>query len=671
MERDIRNILTRSRPFWPADYGNYGPLLIRLAWHAAGSYRTYDGRGGADGGRMRFEPERSWEDNTNLDKARRLLEPIKKKYGYPLSWGDLIILAGNVAIKEMGGPVLGFCGGRVDDKDGNASILLGPTEEQERFFPCPEGTLCKEPLGSSVKGLIYVNPVGPLGKPDPIHSAKDITDVFGRMAMNDSETVALIAGGHEFGKSHGACPSGAGDPPNENEMNPWEGKCGYHDMKGKGPNTFTSGLELVWTSNPIKWEYEYIDNLLKYEAQWKKYIGPGGSGKWQWKIQGFYSKVPSAPNVDGSGRQDIGMLTSDVALLRCPKYFEILKNFHNCKSCLDKAFMHAWYKLTTRDMGPRSRCINDNAPPAQPWQLPLPEAPKNIHINYERIKNRINEIMNEDPKMRGKFARLSWQCSSNFRSTDYFGGCNGARIRLKPQKDWSVNENLEIAFEKLSLIKSSSESNLSWSDLIILAGNVAIEYYFERNLSFCPGRTDAKEGGGGPDYLKPKIGDAYDKASLDKLKDAIETSGLTKPEFTALYGGGYHIGDTEDCNGLFCNRRAFVKDKVLVPLKGSSRSFHHRKTPLNKFFKDLFENQWEPMAVLSVYNIKGITIFKAKGNEDYMLPQDLFFRDDPELSSVSKDFARDQRLFEDTFLKAWTKLANIDRFKGPMANECD
>jgi len=674
VEMDIKNLLTskQQETFWPADYGNYGPLIIRLAWHASGSYRTFDGRGGADGGRQFFEPERSWEDNTNLDKARTLLKHIKDKHN-GLSWADLIVLAGNVAIKEMGAPILGFCGGRTDDTNGDASLLLGPSKEQELLFPCPNKTLCKEPLGSSVIELIYVNPVGPLGDPNPIESAKDIRDVFGRMDMDDTETVALIAGGHEFGKTHGACSKkhAQGEPPKKNPNNPkkwWVGKCGSGGMKGKGVNTFTSGLEFPWTSNPISWDYEYASNLFKYKDSWKKEESPGGPSRYQWSCP----NCRHAPRAIGNGTQKIGMLTTDIALLLDPKYRKILKNFHDCPSCLDEAFKNAWYKLTTRDMGPQSRCINKDAPPPQPWQHPLPKPCK--LDNYAMVKKEIEEMIQSDSKMSGRFARLSFQCSSTFRSTDYLGGCNGARIRLEPQKDWPVNENLEMTLEKLQPIKITFGEDLSWADLIILAGNVAVEQHFGVKFAeeeFCPGRSDAMEGEGGPDYIKPKIGNAYDETNALLLNDVITTSGLTKREFTALYGGGYVIGEAEDCNGLFCLRRSFVKDKVLVPKnKPISGAYRQAKIAQNTFFKLLStEKNWVEMETQSIYDIRGITIYKAKGKEEYMLPQDFVFRDDLELKKFSKEFENND-VFIKAFKKAWVKLANIDRFDGPTGNAC-
>lgn len=349
VKKDIVAMLTVSQSFWPADFGNYGPFLIRQAWHCSGSYRRSDGRGGCDGGRQRFEPELSWADNTNLDKAKTLLWPIKDKYGAALSWGDLMILAGDTAIESMGGPWFGFCGGRIDDADGSASTLLGPTKEQQELDPCPVNGQCKSPLGTTTVGLIYVNPEGPMGVPDPIGSAGDVRDTFARMGMDDRETVALIGGGHTFGKAHGACKLGPGPSPAEDPANPWPGLCAN--------GTFTSGFEGAWSSTPTQWSNNYFTELVNNE--WENFIGPGGH--YQWRIMGN----PSSK---------LMMLTSDMSLLNDPlmKYQPIVTEFAQNVTAFAQAFGAAWYKLTTRDMGPVTRCLGKYVPPAQPFQNPLP-----------------------------------------------------------------------------------------------------------------------------------------------------------------------------------------------------------------------------------------------------------------------------------------------------------
>lgn len=360
VQEDLRQLFTRSQKEWPADYGHYGPFFIRLAWHCSGSYRDSDGRGGCSGGRQRFDPERSWQDNTNLDKARALLQPIKDKYGLGLSYGDLFVMAGTTAIQAMGGPTVGVCVGRVDDDDGSRSLDLGPSEEQEEFAPCAVNGNCTGDtlLGATTVGLIYVNPEGPMGVPEPAPSALEVRDTFGRMGMNDEETVALIGGGHAFGKAHGACTAGAGIPPNEAEAAgepAWKGLCGSGTNQGIGSNSFTSGFEGSWTQNPTKWDNEYFHNLLHYD--WEVWMGPGGHNQWRVSNSGWETSptAPGAfcPNSDKRCTEDIMMLTSDISLLHDPenKYQAIVKKFAEDKHALDTAFSNAWHKLTTRPFG--------------------------------------------------------------------------------------------------------------------------------------------------------------------------------------------------------------------------------------------------------------------------------------------------------------------------------
>jgi len=389
VKADIKELLTSSQEFWPADYGHYGPFFVRLAWHCAGSYRTSDGRGGCEGGHQRFEPERSWADNTNLDKARALLVPIKVKHGLGLSWGDLIILAGTTAIEAMGGPVLGFCAGRVDSVDGAESQELGPSPVQEQLYPCTVNGNCTKPLGSTTVGLIYLNPEGPMGQPIPEGSARNIRDAFGRMAMNDSETVSLIGGGHAFGKTHGACPAGAGPSPKEDPSNPWPGKCGT----GRGKDAFTSGFEFKWTPEPTKWDNVYFKQLLN--NQWEKYIGPGGH--WQWRVK----------NASGV-LKEVGMLTSDVSLMHDPEgeYQKLVELFANDQAAFENAFAHSWYKLVTRDMGPVTRCVGKDVPPPQPFQYPLPPPPEKL-ADFGAVKTEIKKVVGSpgQPSYGGLFVR--------------------------------------------------------------------------------------------------------------------------------------------------------------------------------------------------------------------------------------------------------------------------
>ncbi|CAM9479910.1 unnamed protein product, partial [Ectocarpus sp. 8 AP-2014] len=435
LQEDITAMFTNSMDFWPADFGNYAPLMIRLAWHCNGNYRQSDGRGGCDGGRIRFNPERSWADNTNLDKALTLLQPIKLKYGDAVSWGDLITLTGNEAIRTMGGPVLGFCAGRLDDANGVDSLALGPSDEQEAVAPCAVNGTCEAPIGTSTVGLIYVNPEGPSGVPDPAGSAESIRDVFGRMGMNDSETVALIGGGHAFGKFHGACDTGPGADPIDAPEAPWPGTCGDVDSAtfGRAENTFTSGFEGQWTVEPLVWDNQYFKDLLEYD--WVMTESPADLVQWFPVLkQGATETEDEIP--------DIIMLTSDVALLFDPEYLALCELFASDQAYLDTAFAAAWYKLTSRDMGQFQRCVGTDVAPPQDFQLPLPEAPTDLP-DTDGAKSAIMSILSSDPSYPALFVTLAWQCASTHRSTDFLGGCNGARIRFSPEKDWAGNQGLD------------------------------------------------------------------------------------------------------------------------------------------------------------------------------------------------------------------------------------
>jgi len=597
VKADIIKVLTDSKEFWPADYGNYGPLFIRLAWHVSGSYRVSDGRGGAEGGRQRFDPERSWDDNTNLDKARRLLWPIKKKYGIGLSWGDLFVLAGTTSIESMGGPVLGFCGGRVDDNDGAASMELGPTEEQVAVAPCAVNGDCKAPLGASTMSLIYVNPEGPMGKPIPEESAPQVRDTFARMSMNDTETVALIGGGHAFGKTHGACPDGPGTKPMDDPANPWAGKCGT----GKGADAFTSGFEGPWSSTPTKWTKKYFEYLD--EKEWEVVTGPGGHN--QWKVIGG---GPSAPGAQG-GEQEVMMLTSDISLLHDEKYRPIVATYAKDQSAIDHAFAHAWYKLTTRDMGPYERCVGPDVPPPQPWQFPLPAAPSKL-ADFDAVREKLASLASNFDTFGPLMTKLAYQSCSTYRATDKRGGCNGARIRFSPEKDWSNNAGLDKALKMLEPVKDAFGKGLSWADLIVLAGYVALESAGGKPMKFCGGRTDATDGSGsvGLELTYPKGTD-----TLAALRDTKKIMGLSSREMVALTGGREAVLSTS-------------------PAKVS--------------------NQWLKMKLES------------------WIPNELILRD-AEFIGIAQEFASDNEVFLEEFASAWRKLANADRWAGPGSNACE
>mmetsp|Transcript_66568 Transcript_66568/g.192200 ORF Transcript_66568/g.192200 Transcript_66568/m.192200 type:complete len:711 (-) Transcript_66568:158-2290(-) len=638
VKADLKALFVSSQDLWPADGNHYGPLFVRLAWHCAGSYRTSDGRGGCEGGRQRFEPERSWADNTNLDKARALLVPIKVKYGLGLSWGDLIILAGTTAIEAMGGPVLGFCAGRVDDDSGAESEPLGPSPVQEELYPCPVNGTCEMPLGSTTVGLIYLNPEGPMGQPIPEGSAKNIRDAFGRMAMNDSETVALIGGGHAFGKAHGACPDGPGPAPREDPLNPWPGKCG----SGKGGDAFTSGFELQWTANPATWDNDYFKALANNE--WEKHQGPGGH--WQWRIK----------NATGEAAK-LGMLTSDVSLTYDPEYKKLVQAWSEDQASFDDAFAHVWYKLVTRDMGPVTRCVGKDVPPPQPFQYPLPP-PAAVLADFDKVKADITQVLRTsaevlpadqydgEPYYGALFVRLAWRCASTFRETDWLGGCNGARLRFAPEKKWPANADLDRTLQVLKPIKDKFGDGLSWADLIVLAGNAAIEDAGGRPLHFCGGRSDAVDGAGS-EFLSPTVESPRD---ADAFKNAMRVMGLTVQDAAVLIGGGHSLGK------MHASRSGFEGSWTANPTKLD-----------NSYFKNLVLEQWEEHEVAGT----GKKQYKAKGKELYMLTSDVLMRADPEYSVVVQDYASDNDRFLDDFAAAWTRLMNADRFDGPAGNVCD
>ncbi|KAI9921555.1 hypothetical protein PsorP6_000365 [Peronosclerospora sorghi] len=624
VKQDLEKLMTDSQEFWPADYGHYGGLFIRLAWHCNGSYRRADGRGGCDGGRIRFNPEHSWADNTNLDKALRLLNPIKTKYGDALSWGDLIVLSGNVAIKSMSGPVLGFRGGRRDDVDGTSSLQLGPTPEQQSVAPCAVNGQCKEPLGTTTLGLMYVNPEGPMGKPDPAASALEIRDTFSRLGMNDRETVALIGGGHTFGKAHGACSTGAGPSPLEDPVNPWPGTCGEGKMKGKGINTFTSGFEGAWTFHPTMWSNGFFRGLMYFH--WEKFIGPGGLVQWR--------PVPDTI-------PPVRMLTADMALLYDSSYHKIALEFAANQTALDDAFSHAWYKLVTRDMGPVARCRGNDIPPAQPFQYPLPPSPETLP-DFNAVRADIRELLKKsvnglqsDVNCDGMsyngalFVHAAWQCASTFRITDYTGGCNGAKIRFSPQKDWHVNTGVDKIIAALETVKVKY-TTLSTADLIVLAGQVALEDASDLSIDFVGGRTDATNGNG-DEILAPQ---EYYSSTLIAVLDNINILGVSQEEAVALAG----------------RPRSPAQQEVL----GYSGSYSNKSITLsNEYFKVLLN---ETLIESSPNE------FKADGKDIYMLSTDLVLLDAPELKKVVEHFAADENAFKKVFGLAWAKVMTADHF---------
>jgi catalase-peroxidase len=556
VKADIEDVLTTSQEWWPADYGHYGPLMIRMAWHSAGTYRVSDGRGGAAEGAQRLAPLNSWPDNANLDKARRLLWPVKQKYGKNLSWADLMILTGNVALESMGFETYGFAGGREDAFKPDEGVDWGPEAELDTNERFDEPGGIQKGLGASVMGLIYVNPEGPDGQPDPEASAKNIRQTFSRMAMNDEETVALIAGGHTFGKVHGA------DDPDEHvgaepEAAPiedqgfgWESDHG----EGKAGDTITSGIEGPWTQAPTQWDMDYLDNLLDYE--WEPEKGPGGAWQWTPTDESLHGSAEPAHGEDGTTPM---MLTTDVALKQDPDYREVVERFQENPMAFGISFAKAWYKLTHRDMGPPERFLGPEVPDEEMlWQDPLPDA------DYEQVGDaevaELKAELRESDLSVSQLAKTAWASASTYRDSDKRGGANGARIRLRPQRDWEANEPAELATVLDTLEAIQAEFNdareddvrVSLADLIVLGGNVAVEQAAERagydvEVPFEPGRVDATQEETDVESfeaLEPESdgfrnyhADTADRPADAALVDKADLLDLTPDEMTALVGG--------------------------------------------------------------------------------------------------------------------------------------
>jgi len=656
---DLKSLFHNSQEWWPADYGNYGPFFIRLAWHCSGSYRGSDGRGGCDGGRQRFDPEQSWDDNTNLDKARQLLWPIKEKYGLGLSWGDLFILAGTTAIEDMGGPVIGFCAGRRDDPDGTNSLPLGPSPEQEALAPCETNGQCEPPLGTTTVGLIYVNPEGPMGQPIPEQSAPQIRDTFKRMGMNDSETVALIGGGHAFGKAHGACPDGAGPSPGEDPENPWPGNCGT----GKGADTFTSGFEGPWTSNPTSWDNSYFKYLVEFD--WQKEVGPGGHYQW-------------APHGDNAP-EGVMMLTSDVSLLYDDTYREIVQQYAADQALLDSQFSHAWYKLTTRDMGPVTRYVGSAVPPAQPFQYPLPDPlPEDQLADFDKVRSVLGYLIHSpQPNVLRfddyagasygpLFVRLAWQCANTFRTTDYMGGCNGARIRMSPQREWPANVMLDKALQLLKPVKESFGEGLSWADLIVLAGTVSLEDAAAQALSaagfkedrlmipFTGGRVDApmeeSETNPTPAYLESRLQGGSDSDTIDIMTDVMTVLGLTTREAVALVGGGHSLGQ------MHKDRSGFQDGSWTEQPAFLNTEWFHNVLNLN------YTSIGDSSKGTQEYVAQKTTAVTGESAQLYMLKTDMIIKFHPEYKAIAQQYAENSESFYTDFVQAWVKVMNADLF---------
>ena len=642
LKQDLNDLMTDSQDWWPADYGHYGPFFIRLTWHAAGTYRTGDGRGGGGTGAQRFAPLNSWPDNGNLDKARRLLWPIKQKYGKQISWADLLILSGNVAIESMGGKTFGFGGGRADIWAPEEDINWGAEKEwltNERYTG--ERDLAN-PLGAVQMGLIYVNPQGPDGNPDPKASAIDIRETFGRMAMNDEETVALVAGGHTFGKGHGAGPdSHVGAEPEGADMEEmgfgWISSFG----SGKGSDTITSGFEGAWTTNPTQWDNGYFDLLFGYE--WEQVTTPAGAIVWHAIDQKDEDLAPDAE--DPSKKVPTMMTTADMALREDPIYNKISKRFHENPEELADAFARAWFKLLHRDMGPVSRYLGPEVPSEELiWQDPVPAG--NADYDVESVKSAISESDLTIQEM----VETAWASASTFRGSDVRGGANGARIRLAPQKDWEANKPEQLARVLAVYEGIASDSGASIADVIVLAGNVGIEKASGLKVDFTPGRGDASQEQTDVEsfaVLEP-IADGFrnfQKASSsmpaeEMMLDKSQLLGLTAPEMTVLLGGMRSLGISNDDHGIFTDD----SEKLT-----------------NDYFATLLDMsvQWKPSGSGKSFDgtdrVSGEKIRTASR-------VDLAFGSNSQLRAIAEVYASSDaqdKFFKD-FVSAWNKVMNND-----------
>jgi len=658
VKKSIAAVLTDSLDWWPADFGNYGPLIVRMAWHAAGTYRSHDGRGGAGGGQQRFAPLDSWPDNVSLDKARRLLWPVKKKYGKALSWGDLMILAGNVAMETMGLKIFGFGGGRVETWEPDDDVYWGSETSwlaTDQRYPISGVRELDTPLAATTMGLIYVNPEGPEGKPDPLAAAADIRETFARMSMDDEETVALIAGGHTFGKAHGAAPEGdhvGPDPegaPMEQQGLGWKNSFG----SGVGDDTITSGIEVTWTYHPTRWDNEFFHILYAYE--WELVKGPGGHYHWRPKDGAGADMVPLAHS---EGRREPRMLTTDLSLRMDPAYDAISRRFRDDQAAFADAFARAWFKLTHRDMGPKARYLGADVPKEDLiWQDPLP-APKGTLSKADIAA--LKKAIRDSECSASDLVRTAWASASTFRSSDKRGGANGARVRLEPQRSWAVNTAGPVAstIAALEAIQADSGTAVSLADLIVLAGGVGIEMAASAagtpvSVPFTPGRTDATQAQTDVTsfaFLEP-VADGFrnyvgPQARLDAeylLVDKANLLGLSAPEMTVLLGGLRVIGTNWDGSdlGVFTDRPGQLT---------------------NDFFVNLLDlgTTWTPLD-------PGSHAFRGtgpKGQSWTGTRADLVFGSNSELRAIAEVYACDDARgkFLDDFVAAWVKVMEADRF---------
>ena len=661
LKKDLYKLMTDSQDWWPADYGHYGPLFIRLAWHAAGTYRTADGRGGAGTGNQRFAPLNSWPDNVNLDKARLLLWPIKKKYGRKISWADLFILVGNVALDSMGFKTFGFGAGREDIWEPEDDIYWGSEKEWLGVNRYSGKRDLEQPLGASHMGLIYVNPQGPDANPDPYLAAHDIRETFGRMAMNDYETAALVAGGHTFGKSHGAAPeSHKGPEPEGSKI--YEQSTGWNSnyKSGKGVDTISSGIEGAWTQNPIKWDMGYLDCL--YDHDWELTKSPAGAHQWTPKRNG--QKIKMVPDAHVKGKMHPPMMqTTDISLKVDPSYGPITRHFHKNPEEFHDAFARAWFKLTHRDMGPKACYLGPEVPKEELiWQDPIPK-------NKYKLKNKeINQLKDKILKSGLSVSQLvstAWASASTFRGSDKRGGANGSRIRLLPQKNWEINKiaNVNKVIKVLEKIKKNFDTkkrSVSLADLIVLGGNTAIEKAAKKaghkiKVSFLPGRGDASQNqtdefsfsllepaaDGFRNYLNKNVKTSAEEMLIDKA----QLMGLTGPEMTVLIGGMRVLNTNFDSSkfGIFTKKPETLTNDYFINL-----------LDMNITWNEVDEKE-------QLFEGKDRKTHKTKWNGTRV---DLIFGSNSQLRAIAEVYACEdsEKKFVNDFVKAWSKVMNLDRF---------
>ena len=659
LKKDLLDFMTDSQDWWPADYGHYGGLMIRMAWHSAGTYRVGDGRGGAGFGNQRFAPINSWPDNGNLDKARLLLWPIKQKYGNKISWADLMILAGNCALESMGFPTFGFAGGRVDGWEPEQDIYWGSeTEWGANDARYDEDGDLEDPLAAVMMGWIYVNPEGPNGIPDPLGSAKNVRETFGRMAMNDEETVALVAGGHTFGKAHGAADPDkyVGKEPHGASIEQMSTGWKNSFNTGKLEDTITSGIEGAWTPNPTRWDADYFDVLLNYE--WELTKSPAGAHQWKPTAASNARMAPRAGNPNG--KQDLMMTTADIALKMDPAYLEISKRFHKDHKAFEDAFARAWYKLTHRDLGPTSRYLGPEVPKEELlWQDPIPTM--YYALSNDELQDLKHKISNSNLSI-SQLVTTAWASASTFRGSDNRGGANGARIQLEPQRSWEVNnpKELDKVLNELQSIRKEFDARITMADMIVLAGNVGVEKAlknagYSQSVKFTPGRGDATQeqtdvegfsyleplADGFRNYIKPNLKLTAEELLIDKANLLT----LSVPELVVLVGGLRVLRANYDGS----NHGVFTENVGHLT---------------NDFFKNILDFTYTWSSVSSdnhLFEGKNRTTgeVKFKGTR-----ADLIFGSNTELRAIAEVYGASdgQDRFVKDFVAAWTKVMHLDRF---------